>query len=155
MIFAWNTPTIPPIKDAPILNRLVKIRITGRRTITASPLASISETYAYAKKAGIEIDILNDPVIAAKEADVIYTDVWTSMGQEKEQGSRVKVFRKYQINQELVKLAKPDYIFMHCLPAHRVEEVTGDVIDGPQSVVIDEAENRLHAQKGILSWCFA
>ncbi|MGB9613031.1 MAG: ornithine carbamoyltransferase [Candidatus Margulisiibacteriota bacterium] len=102
------------------------------------------------KKGGVEIDILNDPVIAAKDADVIYTDVWTSMGQEKERVKRVKMFKSYQINHELVKLAKPDYIFMHCLPAHRGEEVTDEVIDGPNSVVFDQAENRLHVQKAIL-----
>lgn len=102
------------------------------------------------KKAGVEIDILNDPVIAAKDADVIYTDVWASMGQEKEKAKRQKAFRGFQINKNLVKLAKPGYIFMHCLPAHRGEEVTNDVIDGPNSVVFDQAENRLHVQKAIL-----
>ena len=102
------------------------------------------------KKAGVEIDILNDPVIAAKDADVIYTDVWASMGQEKETEKRRKVFIKYQVNRELIKLAKPDYIFMHCLPAHRGDEVTDEVIDSPNSVVFDQAENRLHVQKAIL-----
>ena len=102
------------------------------------------------KKAGVEIDILNDPVIAAKNADVIYTDVWASMGQEKEKRVRSKKFGAFQINAKLVKLAKPDYLFMHCLPAHRGEEVTSDVIDGPNSVVFDQAENRLHVQKAIL-----
>jgi ornithine carbamoyltransferase len=103
-----------------------------------------------AKKDGVQIDILNDPVIAASGADVIYTDVWASMGQEKETEKRRKIFSKYQINRELVKLAKPDYIFMHCLPAHRGDEVTDDVIDSPNSVVFDQAENRLHVQKAIL-----
>ena len=103
-----------------------------------------------ARKAGVEIDILNDPVIAAENADVIYTDVWASMGQEKEKVVRLKAFRKFQINKELVKVAKPDYIFMHCLPAHRGEEVTDEVIDSPNSVVFDQAENRLHVQKAIL-----
>ncbi len=104
-----------------------------------------------AKDANIEIDILNDPVIAAKDADVIYTDVWASMGQEKEREVRSSKFKKFQVNAELVKLAKSDYIFMHCLPAHRGEEVTDDVIDGPNSVVFDQAENRLHVQKAILT----
>jgi ornithine carbamoyltransferase len=102
------------------------------------------------KKAGVEIDILNDPVIAAENADVIYTDVWTSMGQEREKVVRQKAFRKFQVNRELMKLAKPDCIFMHCLPAHRGEEVTDDVIDSKNSVVFDQAENRLHVQKAIL-----
>lgn len=105
---------------------------------------------ADAKKTGVEIDILNDPVIAAKDADVIYTDVWTSMGQEKEERVRSKEFGAFQINSKLTKLAKPDYIFMHCLPAHRGAEVTDEVIDGPNSVVFDQAENRLHVQKAIL-----
>lgn len=104
-----------------------------------------------AKKTGIEIDILNDPVIAAKDADVIYTDVWASMGQEKEIKKRKKVFRKFQVNQPLVALAKKDVIVMHCLPAHRGEEITDEVIDGAHSVVFDQAENRLHVQKAILA----
>jgi ornithine carbamoyltransferase len=103
-----------------------------------------------AKKTGIEIDILNDPVMAAENADVIYTDVWASMGQEKQKAVRSKQFKKFQINSELVKLAKPDYIFMHCLPAHRGEEVSDEVIDSKNSVVFDQAENRLHVQKAIL-----
>ncbi|MFC1637499.1 ornithine carbamoyltransferase [Candidatus Margulisiibacteriota bacterium] len=101
--------------------------------------------------AGVEMDILDDPVIAAKNADVIYTDVWASMGQEKEAKKRQKVFSKFQVNQELVKLAKNDAIVMHCLPAHRGEEITNEVLDGPQSVVFDQAENRLHVQKAILT----
>lgn len=104
-----------------------------------------------ARQTGVEIDILNDPVIAAKDADVIYTDVWASMGQEKQKVVRVKAFRKFQINRELVKVAKPDYIFMHCLPAHRRQEVTDEVIDSANSVVFDQAENRLHVQKAILA----
>ncbi|MGC8584908.1 MAG: ornithine carbamoyltransferase [Thermoplasmata archaeon] len=97
-----------------------------------------------------KIVITNDPVEAAKDADVIYTDVWVSMGEESQREEKEKIFRNYQINAELVKHAKKDYIFMHCLPAHRGLEVTGDVIDGPNSVVFDEAENRLHAQKALL-----
>ena len=103
-----------------------------------------------AKKTKIEIDIMNDPVAAASNADVIYSDVWASMGQEKESGIRNKKFKKFQVNKELVKGAKKDYIFMHCLPAHRGVEVTDDVIDSKNSVVFDQAENRLHVQKAIL-----
>ena len=110
----------------------------------------VKKAFADAKQTGVEIDIVNDPVLAAKDADIIYTDVWTSMGQEAESKKRKDEFAKYQINNELVKLAKPDYIFMHCLPAHRGEEVTNDVIDSKNSVVFDQAENRLHVQKAIL-----
>jgi ornithine carbamoyltransferase len=87
---------------------------------------------------------------AATNADVLYTDVWTSMGQEAEDKKRKKIFKNYQINKKLLEEAKKDAIVMHCLPAHRGEEITAEVIDGPHSVVIDEAENRLHVQKAIL-----
>jgi ornithine carbamoyltransferase len=86
-------------------------------------------------------------------AHVVYTDVWASMGQEAEQQMRLQDFAGYQVDARLMARAADDAIFMHCLPAHRGEEVTADVIDGPRSVVFDEAENRLHAQKGILTWC--
>lgn len=102
------------------------------------------------KQTGSMIMITNDPIVAMKEADVVVTDVWTSMGQEAETEKRWKVFQPYQVNEELCKHAKNDYIFLHCLPAHRGEEVTAEIIDGPHSVVMDEAENRLHAQKAIL-----
>ena len=96
-------------------------------------------------------ELLHDPVKAVKDADVIYTDVWASMGQEAEAEERRKIFKPFQVNKDLVKHAKPDYIFMHCLPAHRGEEVTDDVIDSPNSVVFDQAENRLHAQKAVMA----
>jgi ornithine carbamoyltransferase len=100
---------------------------------------------------GSRVEIIHNPLEAADKADIIYTDVWTSMGFEKERDIRKNVFRPYQINQDLVNRAKDDVIILHCLPAHRGEEITDEVIDGPHSVVIDQAENRLHAQKAILA----
>jgi len=97
--------------------------------------------------------LIRDPRQAARGADVLYTDVWTSMGQEKERAERARVFAGYCVDRDLMALAAPRAIFLHCLPAHRGDEVTDEVIDGPQSVVFDEAENRLHAQKGVLAWC--
>ncbi len=96
------------------------------------------------------ITVTTDPVEAVQDADVIYTDVWASMGQENEQKTREKLFAAYQVNAELLTHAKSDYTFMHCLPAHRGEEVTTAVIDGLHSVVFQEAENRLHAQKALM-----
>jgi len=103
-----------------------------------------------AEKSGAEIVITNDPVEAVKDADIVYTDVWASMGEEDEKEARAKAFSRYQVNSELFSHAKNDAIFMHCLPAHRGEEVTDDVIDSKNSVVFDEAENRLHAQKAVI-----
>jgi ornithine carbamoyltransferase len=94
--------------------------------------------------------VTNDAIDAAENADVIYTDVWASMGQESETEKRKKIFAPFQVNEGLFEYAKPDAIFMHCLPAHRSEEVTAEVIDSPRSVVFQEAENRLHAQKAIM-----
>jgi ornithine carbamoyltransferase len=102
------------------------------------------------KEAKRVITIHRNPIDAVKDADVIYTDVWTSMGQEAEKEERTKIFKAYQVNQELLAQAQKDVIVMHCLPAHRGEEITDDVIDGPRSVVIDQAENRLHVQKAIM-----
>lgn len=93
-----------------------------------------------------------DPVEAVKGAAAVYTDVWTSMGQEAEHRERVVAFAKYQVNAALMKHADPDACFLHCLPAHRGEEVSAEVIDGPQSAIVQEAGNRLHAQKGLLAW---
>ncbi len=94
--------------------------------------------------------ITQDPAAAVRDADVVYTDVWASMGQEAEAEARRKVFLPFQVNAALFQLARPDAIFMHCLPAHRGDEVTNEVIDSPRSVVFQQAENRLHAQKAIL-----
>lgn len=96
--------------------------------------------------------VLDDPYAAVDGADCVVTDAWVSMG-DKDAGSRHNLLKPYQVDERLMAAAGPDAIFMHCLPAHRGEEVTDGVIDGPRSVVFDEAENRLHAQKGILAWC--
>ena len=106
----------------------------------------------WARQHGGDIMLTNDPQEAAKDVDCIVTDTWVSMGQEFRARGK-NVFIPYQVNDALMKLAKPDALFMHCLPAHRGEEVVDDVIDGPHSVVFDEAENRLHAQKAVLEWC--
>lgn len=97
-----------------------------------------------------KISMLRDPKEAVKNADVVYTDVWVSMGQEKQSAAKKKKFKGYKINKKLLSLAKKDAVMMHCLPAHRGEEITDDVIDGEQSIVFDQAENRLHAQKALL-----
>ncbi len=99
-------------------------------------------------KAGVRL--CRDPAEAATNADIIYTDVWTSMGHEEEKEIRLNIFQKFQVNESLLALARKDAIVMHCLPAHRGEEITAEVIDGPRSVVIDQAENRLHVQKAIM-----
>lgn len=102
------------------------------------------------KANGSSINVVNDPVAAVKDADVVYTDVWTSMGQEAEKERRLEVFKDFQVTEAMMGSAKKDAIFMHCMPAHRGEEVASEVIDGPQSVVLDQAENRLHAQKALM-----
>jgi len=100
---------------------------------------------------GSKVTVCTEPLEACKDADVLYTDVWASMGQEGEAAQRREAFKGYQINADCLAVAKKDCIFLHCLPAHRGEEVSSDVIDGPHSVVFDEAENRLHAQKAVMS----
>ena len=103
-----------------------------------------------AAETGCVITLTNDPAEAISGADVVITDTWVSLGQEAEQEQKIKVFQPYQVNKELFAKAKPDAIFLHCLPAYRGYEVTEDIIDGPQSVIFDEAENRLHAQKAVM-----
>jgi len=105
------------------------------------------------KEAGPNVSLGEDPLAAVKDADLIVTDTWVSMG-DTDVSDRRKVLKPYRVDTNLIGLADKDALFMHCLPAHRGDEVTDDVIDGPQSVVFDEAENRLHAQKAILCWCF-
>jgi ornithine carbamoyltransferase len=106
----------------------------------------------WVKSSGAAIKIGDDPETAVKDADCVVTDTWVSMG-DRDGKHRHNVLKRYQVNARLMSKAKPEALFMHCLPAHRGEEVTDEVMDGPQSVVFDEAENRLHAQKGLLAWC--
>jgi ornithine carbamoyltransferase len=103
-----------------------------------------------AAQTGSEVRLSNDPGKAVTDADIVYTDVWASMGQESEHAKRVNAFRGYQVDAKLMKMAAPKALVMHCLPAHRGEEIAAEVIDGPQSVVFDQAENRLHVQKAVL-----
>ncbi len=107
---------------------------------------------AHQDRPAAQLMLTRDPYAAVHDADIIYTDVWTSMGQEAERERRLRDFPLYQVNAALVAAAKPDVIVMHCLPAHRGEEITDEVIDGPRSAVFDQAENRMHAQKAILVW---
>ena len=122
--------------------------------------APSAEVIAWAKAQGGDVVVVERPDDAVKNADCVVTDVWLSMSEEAGEngaalrGRRHNLLAPYQVNDRLMGLAKSDALFMHCLPAHRGDEVTASVIDGPQSVVWDEAENRLHAQKGILTWCF-
>jgi ornithine carbamoyltransferase len=109
-------------------------------------------TFGNARRAGAKVQVMHDVTAAAEGADVLYTDAWTSMGQEHEVEQRRRDFASYQINAQLLRRARRDAVVMHCLPAHRGEEITDEVIDGPQSVVFDQAENRLHTQKGIMVW---
>ena len=111
----------------------------------------VDEATENAKKFKSKVEVLIDPFEAVKNADVIYTDVWASMGQESESQKRKEIFKPYQINKNLVMHAKEDYLFMHCLPAHRGDEVVNEIADSPNSVIFDEAENRLHVQKAIMA----
>ena len=123
------------------------------RVATPLELAPKKWLTDWIKESGAAITIGSDPEEAVKGCDCVVTDTWISMGDKNGQ-RRHNLLKRYQVNARLMARAKPDAIFMHCLPAHRGDEVTDEVIDGSQSVVFDEAENRLHAQKGILAWCF-
>ncbi len=113
--------------------------------------AVLAQARAFAAESGGQVSTSNDPYQTVADADVVYTDTWTSMGQEAEQARRKAVFPPFQVNARLVAAARPGAIIMHCLPAHRGDEITDDVADGPQSVLFDQAENRMHAQKAILA----
>ncbi len=114
----------------------------------------VERARSHARSSGGSLTLTHDPGEAVAGADAVYTDVWASMGQEHERAHRVQVFRPYQVNAALMGRARPDAVFMHCLPAHRGEEVTDEVLDGPASVVWDQAENRLSTQKALLLWVF-
>jgi ornithine carbamoyltransferase len=126
--------------------------LTGMRITVACPegYEPREEIVMKAKELGGNINIIREPGKAAKNADIIYTDVWVSMGDEDEYDQRLHDFRRYQINSKLLEQAKHDVIVLHCLPAHRGEEITADVVEGPHSAIFDQAENRLHAQKALL-----
>ncbi len=111
----------------------------------------LSEARRVAQSTGARVEVVRSPQDAVKEADVVYTDVWVSMGEDEGVEEKKKVFRPYQVNSELTKACKPNHIVLHCLPAHRGEEITDDVMDGPNSAVLDQAENRLHVQKAIMA----
>ena len=126
--------------------------LLGSRLTAACPAGygPAPEVLALVRRLGGRVEVTPDPRAAATGADVLYTDVWTSMGQEAEQARRREVFREYQLSDALVRCARPTAVVMHCLPAHRGEEITDSVLDGPQSIVLDQAENRLHAQKAVI-----
>lgn len=136
---------------------LLAASLVGMNFRIASPAgyslqdAMVRVARSYTSRSGAEIFLTDEPEQAVSGADIVYTDVWASMGQEAESEIRRQAFTGYQVDSKLLSLAKPDAIFMHDLPAHRGEEVTDDVIDGAQSVVFDQAENRMHAQKALLA----
>lgn len=134
----------------------IMVKLGGHFSLATPPgyelsAKALGEAQHLAEETSSQITVTYDPLEAVAEADVVYTDVWTSMGQEKETQERLKVFPPYQINSRLVAQAGPQAVVLHCLPAHRGEEITDEVADGPQSLLFPQAENRLHAQKGILA----
>ncbi|HET8662157.1 MAG TPA: ornithine carbamoyltransferase [Micromonosporaceae bacterium] len=130
------------------------VRVAGPAGFLPDP-AVLDRATQVAADTGGSVAVLHDPQAAAHGADVLATDTWTSMGQEGDGLDRVTPFAPYQVNAALLSCAKPDAIVLHCLPAHRGEEITDEVMDGPASAVLDEAENRVHAQKALLSWLLA
>lgn len=133
---------------------IIAAAVMGMSIVAASPKGFQPKTKILeeAERLGGNPRVVTDPMEAAKGADVLVTDTWVSMGDESEEAERLRVFGKYQVNGELLKLASKDAIAMHCLPAHRGQEITDEVMDGPQSAVFDEAENRLHTSKAVLEW---
>ncbi len=127
----------------------VHVRLTCPPGFGGDP-AVYQRARALAVATGSRIEIVDDPHAAVADADIVYTDVWASMGQEAEAAERARIFAPYQVNEELLAAAPQGALVMHCLPAHRGEEITSDVLDGPRSIVLDQAENRLHAQKALL-----
>ena len=141
-----------------VLNSLIAVAsMLGANIYVATPPGYypskeiLEKAYRASELTGSIIEITDDPITASKDADVIYTDVWISIGREAEREKRIKDLEPYRVTKRIMSTAKKDAIFMHCLPARRGEEVEDEVIDGPQSVVWDQAENRLHVQKAILS----
>ncbi|MEW6364377.1 MAG: ornithine carbamoyltransferase [Acidobacteriota bacterium] len=127
----------------------VEVRVATPAGFEPNP-AIVAQATEDAKRTGAKIAVLQDPAAAVAGVDAVYTDVWASMGQESQAQDRAKIFPPYQVNASLMANAAPHAVFLHCLPAHRNDEVTDEVLDGPQSVVLDEAENRLHVQKAIM-----
>jgi ornithine carbamoyltransferase len=128
----------------------LSVRVATPAGFAPTP-AVVERARSLARDAEAAIEVMEDPAEAASGADAIYTDVWASMGQEQEKAERARAFRPYQVNAALVARAAPTAIVLHCLPAHRGEEITDGVLDGPHSAVLDQAENRLHAQKALLA----
>jgi ornithine carbamoyltransferase len=110
----------------------------------------LSQARSIAREKGTIVEVFNDKRVAAQDADILYTDVWVSMGQESDKQKRFNDFKDFRLDRDLLEKAKPECVVMHCLPAHRGEEITDEVLDGPHSIVFDQAENRLHMQKAIL-----
>ena len=128
--------------------------ILGMEIVVASPLGyqPRAEILQQARRLGGRPGVVVEPAEAARDADVLVTDTWVSMGDEGEEAERLRVFGRYQVNSDLMSLASPESIALHCLPAHRGQEITDEVMDGPQSAVFDEAENRLHTSKAVMAW---